>query len=336
MYVTSLCIALNNICFDVSHQISLYAHDCLFLFWFQGSILGSFALAVFGWMMGALGHDAGHFAASRKSWINDIGVLGISLLCNPIMWQHQHTYAHHSHTNSFDHDPDMHHFTTLLRVHKRFQQKGIYKFQRSWLFVAFAYTFVCFGTCVWIPVGFIMEGSLYGMVEWTDRRRPLRALGMWLHLVLYTFFIMIWPFLVHTSYLAAWSAMTVHLSTTGLIFAIFSQINHLNEASLKTNPHADNPTLKHSWAVAQVESSNNFCPQSFLWHFLSNGLNLQIEHHLFPALNHCHLPRIQPVVQTTCAEFGVAYKSYDSWKSLMNATLKWLKQLSDEPATITS
>ena len=33
---------------------------------FQGSVLGSFAFAVFGWLMGSLGHDAGHFAASHR------------------------------------------------------------------------------------------------------------------------------------------------------------------------------------------------------------------------------------------------------------------------------
>lgn len=56
-----------------------------------GSIMGSFWFAIAGWLMGALGHDAGHFSASRIVFINEWGVLAMSLICNPILWQHQHT-----------------------------------------------------------------------------------------------------------------------------------------------------------------------------------------------------------------------------------------------------
>ena len=35
--------------------------------------------------MGALGHDAGHFAASRMPWVNEWGVWGMSLICNPVV-----------------------------------------------------------------------------------------------------------------------------------------------------------------------------------------------------------------------------------------------------------
>ena len=64
--------------------------------------------------MGALGHDAGHFAASRWAIINEYGVWAMSFICNPIMWQQQHTYGHHSFTNEFDRDPDLHHFDVLF------------------------------------------------------------------------------------------------------------------------------------------------------------------------------------------------------------------------------
>ncbi|GAX16474.1 acyl-lipid (8-3)-desaturase [Fistulifera solaris] len=300
---------------------------------FKGSIWGSFFLAVFGWLVGALGHDAGHYSASRSAWMNDWGVWAMSFLCNPIMWQHQHTYAHHSHTNSFEHDPDLHHFVTFLRVHRRFQHNDVYKYQSNVPYVIFAYCFVCFGTCFWVPMSVIQEGGIYGMVEWTDRKRPLRALGMWAHLLVYVGFLMVWPFFVHSTLLKGLCAVVAHVATCGLLFALFSQINHLNEASLERKQQHDNPLLKNSWAVAQIETSNNFCPQSSFWHVLSNGLNLQIEHHLFPGLNHCHLYRIQPIVQATCREFGVEYKSYPSWSELMNATLQWLDKLAKAPSS---
>jgi fatty acid desaturase len=299
--------------------------------------MGSFLFGVFGWLIGALGHDGGHFAVGRSPTVNDAAVWGMSWLCNPVMWQHQHTYAHHSFTNDFEHDPDLHHFTTLLRVHRRFQQRNVYQYQSNWPYVFFAYTFVVFGTCFWIPWQVVADGSLYGLVEWTDQKRPFRAAGMYLHMAAYVSIIFILPFWTHGSVLRAMTGIWVHIATSGLLFAIFSQINHLNEPSLDEKQLAlrdasRHALLKDSWAVTQIETSNNFATHSALWHILSNGLNLQIEHHLFPGLNHCHLHHIAPVVRMTCEEYGVCYKSYESWSDILQATLSWLDLLSLEPA----
>ena len=37
------------------------------------------------------------------------------------------------------------------------------------------------------------------------------------------------------------------------------------------------------------------------------GLNYQIEHHLFPSMPSCHLPRARPLVRSFCAEQGLPY-----------------------------
>ena len=44
----------------------------------RGNVFGSFLFAVFGWLIGSLGHDGGHFAVSRKPFVNDLSVWGIS------------------------------------------------------------------------------------------------------------------------------------------------------------------------------------------------------------------------------------------------------------------
>jgi fatty acid desaturase len=134
----------------------------------------------------------------------------------------------------------------------------------------------------------IQENSLYGCVEWSDRKRPWRAVGMFAHMIAYVGTIMILPFWTHPSVLSALAAVV-------------------------------------------LQTANNFAPGSTLWHFLSNGLNYQIEHHLFPGLNHCHLSHISPVVQSTCEEYGVCYKSYATWSDTMQAALDWLDKLSLEP-----
>jgi fatty acid desaturase len=277
------------------------------------------------------------------AWVNEWGVWAMSLICNPVLWQHQHTYGHHSFTNEFDNDPDLHHFHLLLRVHRKIRYEKIFRYQSNTLFVGFAYLFVVFGTCFWIPWGMISTGSLYGVVDWHDKDRPSKAIGMRLHIALYVFVVIVLPLFAHKSLLAAILAISLHISTMGVIFAIFSQVNHLNEPSLEADMETRtsesvfekrDPRVADSWAAAQVETSNNFASQSLIWHCFSNGLNHQIEHHLFPGLNHGYLQHIAPVVRQTCEEYGVEYKSYDTWSDLMTATLNWYDKLSvDEYAT---
>jgi fatty acid desaturase len=244
-----------------------------------------------------------------------------------------------SYTTSILHDPDVHHFERMLRVHKGVSYDPKYRNQHNWFWVAFAYSFVVFGTAFYIPITMIQSGSLYGVVDWHDRERPTKAWGMRLHNIFYFLIVMVAPFFSHNSAWVALGAVTLHVGTLGMLFGVFSQVNHLNETSLeadmetrqsdayRTKSNRD-PRLEASGAAAQVETSNNFASQSWFWHFLSNGLNHQIEHHVFPGLNHAHLHHLAPVVRQTCEEYGVNYKSYDSWADIMNATLQWYAQLS--------
>ena len=288
--------------------------------------------------MGAFGHDSGHFAVSHNyPIINEWGVWAMSLICNPIMWQHQHTYGHHSFTNEFSRDPDLHHLTRFLRTHRLVDYCSTFEKQRHLWYVVVCYLLVVFGTCLKIPLDMLVEGHLNNVVEWQDRHRWSKQLGMQLHLVLYLAVVVVAPFVSHASASRATVAVILHMATLGSIFGYFSQVNHINELSLEADnetkasrvqsTHRD-PRLTNSWAVAQVETSNNFAPDSLLWHFLSNGLNLQIEHHLFPGLNHGHLHLIVPVVRKTCEEFGVQYKCYDSWLDVMKIHLAWYEKLS--------
>jgi fatty acid desaturase len=318
----------------------------------QGSIAGSFWFAIFGWLLGALGHDAGHFAASRTAWVNEWGVWGMSLIGNPVMWQHQHTYAHHSQTNDFDHDPDLHHFTQFfLRAHKNAPYVSKYQYQSKSWYIVIAYLFAAYGLCINLPFDLWCKGVEFsGALRFQDRDRPGKAIGYHLHFASYIFFILVLPVFTHASPWKGFVAGLVHMTTVGLTFAMFSQINHITEdcvtAGLKHNGPKDATTaaksnatateedelkkkaILDSWAVAQVETSNNFAPDSWVWHIISNGLNLQIEHHLFPGLNHCHLHHIMPVVRKTCEEYGVSYKCYANWTELWEASLAWYDKLS--------
>jgi fatty acid desaturase len=281
--------------------------------------------------MGALGHDAGHSAASRTPWINEWGLWAMFFISNPVIWQHQHTYSHHSFTNEHARDPDVQHFRPLLRSHKQSKYRRMCALQSSPLYLLATYTLSVWGSILYLPIDVLLSGSMYGVVSWQSRTRPFQAMGMILHMVVYELGVIAIPLLTHSSLRTAALAIYVHITTIGLIFSLFSQINHLNEPSMElmtSRSSKRDPRALHSWAADQVETSNNFCISSRVWYLLSNGLNFQIEHHLFPGLNHCHLHHIAPIVKSTCAEFGVHYKSYDTVNDLVAATYEWISKLS--------
>src|SRR3546814_16642601 len=65
-------------------------------------------------------------------------------------------------------------------------------------------------------------------------------------------------------------------------------------------PHPDvRGNIQESWAVHQMMTTANFASQSNLAHFLCGGLNLQIEHHLFPRICHIHYKGLSGIVKET-------------------------------------
>jgi linoleoyl-CoA desaturase len=59
-------------------------------------------------------------------------------------------------------------------------------------------------------------------------------------------------------------------------------------------------------------TSHTVAPTSSLAFWLSGGLNLQIEHHLFVTVCHSHLRALQPLIEAAARRHGVAYCKSDS------------------------
>jgi fatty acid desaturase len=59
--------------------------------------------------------------------------------------------------------------------------------------------------------------------------------------------------------------------------------------------------------VHQVLTAQDFAHDSLFWWVFSGGLNYQIEHHLFPGVNHEHLPHIKPIVTRLCKKVRCDY-----------------------------
>ena len=60
---------------------------------------------------------------------------------------------------------------------------------------------------------------------------------------------------------------------------------------------------------------------------LSGGLNLLIEHHLFPSVNSCHLPVLSNIIKKVCKNHNIKYNESDSLYKSEKSVLKTVKKL---------
>jgi linoleoyl-CoA desaturase len=116
----------------------------------------------------------------------------------------------------------------------------------------------------------------------------------------------------------------VYLSSAavvGLTLSVVFQLAHCVPEAITT------PGRSVSWAVHQVETTVDFSRENRLLGWYVGGLNFQIEHHLFPQVCHVHYAGIAPLVEATCREFGVSYRTKPTLGAALGAHYRLLERL---------
>ena len=81
--------------------------------------------------------------------------------------------------------------------------------------------------------------------------------------------------------------------------------------------------LDSDWAIAQAEHSANY--KGTIATLYTGGLNLQIEHHLFPAMAYRHYTAISKIVEQECKAFKVQYTSFDTLPAIIGSFVSYMK-----------
>jgi linoleoyl-CoA desaturase len=92
--------------------------------------------------------------------------------------------------------------------------------------------------------------------------------------------------------------------------------------------------LENNWAIHQLHTTTNYGHRHRIFSWYVGGLNFQIEHHLFPNICHVHYRRIAPIVKATTLEFGLPYKSKNTFMHAMAAHTRLLKELGKRPLAV--
>lgn len=134
-----------------------------------------------------------------------------------------------------------------------------------------------------------------------------------------------WPFALFPPAKAVVFALVPSLILSEL-FLLFSQVNHVTIPNLEAG---DKPCS--DWYESQVRASCSYATGSYAAFIMSGGLNLQIEHHLLPGLNHAHLFKLSPQIRSICARHGVPYHDYASFGAALRAHLATMRRLAQPP-----
>ena len=274
-----------------------YIHYTKSYVWYLTGPLGFF-MALIGLN---IQHDANHGAISKTPFINRI--LGLSqnwIGGASVDWIHQHVVQHHINTNDVNLDPDIR-GSGILRLNPLRPLMGYQVVQHIYVF----FLITIFGA-VMIGSSFVHVVSgenMSNMSSMLKKERLLDSLSFFL-------FVFRWIVIPLSQKASVYTILqiTPMLIVGGYYLAFFFLISH-NFEGVHMFDNTRN-SGKSSFLWDQVTSSSNV-GGSWLC-FLNGGLNYQIEHHLFPRVQHSHYPKIAPVVRQFCEERNIPYVHFNS------------------------
>ncbi len=243
-------------------------------------------------------------------------------------WRSGHNLRHHGNTNVAGRDPDIHF------GHVRLTDKTAGKARASW-------TLPLHVGLIFTNFGLVMNGHFTGLNDvlmdnglptkldvLPDRskksvrlawRRSLRKYVPY-YLYNYVFFpVLAGPFFWKVL-LGNWLAETAR----DIYSAATIWCGHVGE-DVESWPVGTRPHGRGEWYAMQARATNNFevpLPLSIL----CGGLDLQIEHHLFPTLPPQRLRAIAPEVRALCEKHGVPYRT-DSWGNTLRKVFRHVARL---------
>jgi len=267
-------------------------------------------------------HDANHGAYFRRRNLNHLvgwsadAVLGFSSYA----WRVKHNVAHHTYTNIDGHDADITQMP-YARLSPTQEPRNWYRYQHVYIWPLYL-----FMGLRWQTVGDIAAFARGRIGESVLRfPRGLNLAGVVLGKAIFV----TWAFLIPSLVYPWWAVLATYVvlaMVTGLVMATTFQLAHcVEEASF-----ASADALSHrstDWAVHEVQTTVNFCPQNSVLTWMLGGLNYQIEHHLFPRVPHTHYPELAPIVRRNCERHGIRYSTQPTLRRALRSHYRHLRSM---------
>ncbi|KNC82526.1 hypothetical protein SARC_05199 [Sphaeroforma arctica JP610] len=256
-------------------------------------------------------HASSHYAWSYNPTMNQ-WMYRISMAfagSSPSQWTAKHVVAHHVSTNITPVDDDT--MYPMKRVLPELPRRSWHAFQHLyiWVFYCLTIMFWTLSDVVKLAIGHYYEGttqvSHWSTIDWEE------TYGVYIFHIAHRWVL---PF-VSLPFSHAMGIVLLNEVFASLPFVLQFVVNHEVETSVEqvsVDLNAQQPTSELSgtdWGAHQVRTSHNYGVGSPLWLNSSGGLNMQIEHHLFPSVHHSHYQALGELTRRTCKEFNVPYNT---------------------------
>lgn len=267
--------------------------------------VGALAVSTFSFLcLATIGHTASHGGLSKRGLVNDLVLyftypflLGLSAR----YWMKSHVIIHHPAPNrvGVDRDCDLRPIFALNEEHSHASSSAGRAYRRiQGVLLPVLLPFNGFG--IQVQSWRVLGGELFA-----QGFKPRALLDLACILAHFAVFVVV-PCL----WLGPEQALAVHAARISIIgmalFAILAP-GHYPEAAVCVGPAIDG----EDFAFRQLISTVNF-QTGFVGRMMCNGLEYQIEHHLFPTISHVHLPAVSVHVREFCERVGLPYRSM-SW-----------------------
>jgi len=260
------------------------------------SLNGIFLGVVF-MQIGFIGHDACHGQIFKSKWANRLlgkFCFGITLGISEDHWYKQHN-THHKEVNHATHDPDLD-IPFIFDKHQSIDclswaMRKILPYQHYIFFLS-------------MPVWALSKLSRVFIDNLIDM--SWRGFGEIVISIIH-FSILFYLLFTYLSPLTILFFLAAHFATTGFYMGLAFAPNHKGEEMIPEDG-------KISW-INQITSTRNLHMNKLIYH-ATGGLNLQIEHHLFPYMPRANYPDAQPIVKDFCRKYNIEYSEMTLLESL--------------------
>lgn len=282
------------------------------------------------WIGLTIQHCGNHGAMSKSPLVNNLMGLTDDLTGgSSLMWRYHHQVSHHIHCNDDALDEDVFSAIPFLRFDPRQPREWFHQYQHLYMWLTFPLLNVVFQVGDWqaLLTGRTKGASLYGASAFEKATVVGGKLAH--YALLYAL-----PWAMHGASAALTGAAAYIVVQSIVLASTFAVSHNVAEAKpLDERSAAMAPLMTElgdrDWGVQQITTSANW--GGVIGNFFTGGLNLQIEHHLFPAISFMHYPAIAAIVRDECQKRGVPYASYPTLPPILKRFSDYMRDVGIAP-----
>lgn len=286
---------------------ALYNIDNILIFSMLYALLGVIAVLIFI----SLIHDAVHNNIFNSRAANRALTFVFDFIGgNSFIWRKRHMVLHHNYQNIVGWDSDIEQ-AGLIKIYPHVKTQLINRFQHVLIFVfyplyLFNWIFIRDFKDFFLKTQMIRKVVLIPKIEYVK---------LFVFKTIFIAYILIIPMVLGMSFLNAFMALCVMLST-GSVFALLSLLTpHANVKNDFPKPDLEGH-LNGSWMQHQFNTTNDVNLNNWFTKYIMGNFNYHLAHHLFPNISSIYAPEVTEVIKNYSEENGFGYRSYGLIESL--------------------